>query len=602
MLGALNLWPLSEFGLVGVDLTDPQWSIVTDRYAGICPTTGDRLSLPRTRLAETIAQRLMQQFAQDAAYAQAGKMYGILLVADRSGELAVLKAFSGLFQGQAEQSGWVPPIPGRQLVADAEQTVLPQLADLKQQLIALDQLPDRGRYVTLQQQFDRRLQDLNQLHKARKRQREAQREALQSVQELLRCWRSPLAPLKKGGIGSAGPLFKGDLGGSLMLPLILNLALRQICFNAELNAQFAHLTRESQMDGIEKRNLKRDRDAVLQPLKAKAELISHQIQTLKQQRKQLSQTLQTQMHEAAAVMNFLGMSKSLRELMPGGIPTGTGECCMPKLLNYAASQQLRPIAIAEFWWGSDGGDRRSGEFYGPCAPRCQPLLGFMLSGLNQPTLGFDLLFEDGWLIVVDKPSGLLSVPGRYVANQDSVLRRLQLARPDVAWRSVHRLDQDTSGLLVVAKDPATAKHLQHQFQMGQVTKYYEALLTGVISEKTGTIKLSLAPDEANRPYQIVDRQKGKPSQTRYRIITSVTAASVTAASVTSQTRIEFQPVTGRTHQLRVHAAIGLGAAIVGDRLYGQASEGERLHLHAKSIQFSHPVTASLISVVSPVPF
>jgi tRNA pseudouridine32 synthase / 23S rRNA pseudouridine746 synthase len=463
----------------------------------------------------------------------------------RSGELGVLKAFSGSFQGHAEQPGWVPPIPGRQLVAPNEQMVLQQLADLKHQLIDLANLPDRLRYAELQQQFDQQIFDLNELHRVSKIQRQAQREFFgQNLDDL------------------------------------------------ELDLQLANLTRASQLDGIEKRHLKRDRDAALQPLKIQAEAIDQQIQHLKQQRRQLSQQLQAQMHEAAAVMNFLGISKSLRELMPGGIPTGTGECCAPKLLNYAASHQLRPIAIAEFWWGQNTADYIQGEFYGPCAPRCQPLLGFMLSGANAPSLGFEVLFEDDWLIVVDKPSGLLSVPGRYAATQDSVLRRLQLMRPDVLWRSVHRLDQDTSGLLVVAKDPATAKHLQRQFQMGKVTKYYEAILASVISTIEGTINLPLAPDEKHRPYQIVDRQRGKPSQTRYRVI----------APVTSPTRIEFQPVTGRTHQLRVHAAIGLGAAIVGDRLYGQASEGERLHLHAKSIQFCHPITANVVSVVSPVPF
>jgi tRNA pseudouridine32 synthase / 23S rRNA pseudouridine746 synthase len=538
---ALNLWPFSEFGLSGVDLTDPQWSIITDRYAGICPTTGDRLSLPRTILAETIAQSLMQQLAQDADYAQEGKMYGILLVADRSGELAVLKAFSGLFQGQVEQPGWVPPIPGRQTVAADEQTTLQQLADLKQQLIDLANLPDRAEYQKLKAQFDRQLQDLNQAHSQRKIQRQQQREAL-----------SP----------------------------------------AELAAQLPNLIHASQMDGIEKRNLKRDRDAILQPLKTQAEAIEQQIQRLKQQRKQLSQQLQAQMHEAAAVMNFLGISKSLRELMPGGIPTGTGECCMPKLLNYAASHQLRPIAIAEFWWGPNTPDHIQGEFYGPCVPRCQPLLGFMLGGLNSPTLGFAVMFEDDWLIVVDKPSGLLSVPGRYVETQDSVLRRLQLGRPDIPWRSVHRLDQDTSGLLIVAKDRATAQYLQQQFQTSNVTKYYEAILAGVVASEQGMIDLPLALDVEHRPYQIVDQQQGKPSQTLYRVIDQSSC----------QTRIEFQPITGRTHQLRVHAAIGLGAAIVGDRLYGQANAGDRLHLHAKSMQFLHPVTAMIISVVSLMPF
>ncbi len=522
-------------------MTNPQWSIVTDRYEGICPTTGDRLSLPRTILAETIAQRLMRQFAQDADYAQEGKMYGILLVVSRSGELAVLKAFSGLFQGQAERSGWVPPIPGRQLVADSEQITLQQLADLKQQLIDLANLSDRAAYQQVKAQFDRQLQDLNQVHAQRKIQRQREREAL-----------TP----------------------------------------AELAVQLPNLIHASQMDGIEKRNLKRDRDLVLQPLRAKIESIEQQIKTLKQQRKQLSQRLQTQMHQAAAVMNFLGVSKSLRELMPGGIPTGTGECCMPKLLNYAANHQLRPIAIAEFWWGPNSSDHVQGQFYGPCAPRCQPLVGFMLSGLNQPSLGFEVRFEDDWLMVLDKPSGLLSVPGRYVETQDSVLRRLQLGRPDVPWRSVHRLDQATSGLLIIAKSEAIAKQLHQQFQTRQVKKIYIAVLAGVISQLQGTIDLPLAQDLENRPRQIVDRQNGKPSQTLYQVIDQSDR----------QTRIEFQPITGRTHQLRVHAAIGLGAAIVGDRLYGQAIEGDRLQLHAKSLQFLHPVTQAIVVVESPVPF
>jgi tRNA pseudouridine32 synthase / 23S rRNA pseudouridine746 synthase len=172
------------------------------------------------------------------------------------------------------------------------------------------------------------------------------------------------------------------------------------------------------------------------------------------------------------------------------------------------------------------------------------------------------------------------------------LRRLQWLRPDVAWRSVHRLDQDTSGLLVVAKDEVMAKQLQQQFQTHQVKKMYIAVLVGVITQLQGTIALPLAPDQTNRPHQIVDHQNGKPSQTLYRVIDQSNG----------QARIEFQPITGRTHQLRVHAAIGLGAAIVGDRLYGATTEDQRLQLHAKCLQFQHPVTGSRISVDSPVPF
>ncbi|WP_416667384.1 RluA family pseudouridine synthase [Egbenema bharatensis] len=530
-------------------------------YEGRCPRTGNWLKLPRTAFVETIAHRLMQRLAQDEAFAGEGKMYGVLLVADASGDRGVLQAFSGLLKGQAEREGWVPPIPGRTRVAQAESQTLAALEAIKTELLALQQLPERQQYETLTQDFALQLQTLADRHAQRKQSRQQRRQTAQ-------------ATLTRAALAQA------------------------------LEA----LDDESRRDGMERRDLKRQRDAELQPLRSILERADARIQELKTLRKALSRQLQTQLHAAYALTNFMGQTRSLQEVVANGsMPTGTGDCCAPKLLHYAATHGLKPIAMAEFWWGTATADKIPGAFYEACAERCQPLMGFLLSGLSlsdaivsppsDRAISSDLviLYEDEWLIAVNKPSGLLSVPGRYVDRQDSVLRRLQCALWDGAnLRVVHRLDLGTSGILLITRDAATHGHLSRQFQQRRVQKVYEALLAGSLSVDQGTIDLPLWRDPSQRPLQTVNGQYGKPSQTNFRVI----------ARTSNQTRVEFIPLTGRTHQLRVHAAApqGLGIPILGDRLYGGGQEGDRLCLHARELRCVHPQTGELLELHCETPF
>jgi len=236
-------------------------------------------------------------------------------------------------------------------------------------------------------------------------------------------------------------------------------------------------------------------------------------------------------------------------------------------------------------------------------------MGFMLSGLGNSSLmktvnytqahadnllaiNLKILYEDERLIAVDKPPGLLSVPGRSVSNQISVMTILQAQRNCQLW-PIHRLDQDTSGILILAKNLACYQFYQQQFATKQVKKRYEALLCRPITQHDGLINLPLAADYNCRPYQIVDCQHGKPSLTQYEVLT------VTA----EKTRIAFYPQTGRTHQLRVHAAHaqGLNAPIIGDRLYGQTS-GERLMLHAQRLELPTANGDRPLVLISPCPF
>ena len=274
-------------------------------------------------------------------------------------------------------------------------------------------------------------------------------------------------------------------------------------------------------------------------------------------------------------------------------PSGAGECCAPKLLQYAFSHGLQPFALAEFWIGAPPKNeiRQEGVFYAPCSGRCMPILQHMLQGVeglqiegvkeirSEGVEQIETLYEDDYLIVINKPAGLLSVPGK--SNEPSVETLLH-AKP------VHRLDQDTSGLLVLAKTPEVYTTLQSYFQRRDILKRYEAVVKPNIQssicnlQSEGQIDLPLLPNPYDRPRQMVDRTHGKPAITRY---------VIRAQRPDGTLLVDFYPLTGRTHQLRVHAAHpeGLNAPIVGDRLYGQPAE--RLMLHAAEIQFVHPVTA-----------
>jgi tRNA pseudouridine32 synthase/23S rRNA pseudouridine746 synthase len=324
-----------------------------------------------------------------------------------------------------------------------------------------------------------------------------------------------------------------------------------------------------------------------------------------------SRALTTQIHDAYHFVNARGEGRSLRSLFaPGAPPTGSGDCAAPKLLAHAYRLGLRPIALAEFWWGavSATGDRRGGVFYAACRGKCLPILTHMLDGLPvepPPLFGMAAIdpaepravFEDEHLLVVNKPSGLLTVPGRSGSLSDCVVSRLRKRYPRATGPlAVHRLDLDTSGLLLIAKHADTAKALQRMFSLREIEKHYVAWLNGNIAADHGQITLPLRVDVDDRPRHIHDPVFGKPAHTEWHVL----------ARQNGRTRVRFNAHTGRSHQLRVHSAHpeGLDAPIAGDRLYGHhaPSEGERMQLHAERLAFVHPVSGARLVIEQPAPF
>lgn len=536
-------------------------------YEGRCPFSGELLRLPRTRESEAIAMELMQELSTSNSAAaphyqiptakpegtNEGKMYGILLATTVTGERVILKAFSGLLNGKSEIVGWVPPIAGRENIALAESITLSKLATIKQELIELSEIPARLEYVKRSQEYESQLQALREEHQLAKQKRQIKRSQNNSDSKLQQ-----------------------------------------------------ELDRESQLEKMVRRNFKRDRDQVLLPWQSLIAEANAKMTELKKERRQLSRTLQAQMHETHVLTNFAGETRSLKQLITeGAMPTGMGDCCAPKLLNYAANNGLVPVAMAEFWWGESSRDgyKIQGEFYGACVERCQPIMGFLLSGrkfliatdgVAPPRHQTLIVYEDEYLIAIAKPSGLLSIPGRYLDVQDSALSRLRELYSGEILYPVHRLDRQTSGILLFARDLDTLRDLNQQFQNRTVYKVYEALLSGEIKPESGVIDLPLWGNPENRPYQQVDWERGKQSVTKFQIIGYKGAYP----------RIEFVPLTGRTHQLRVHAADarGLGMTILGDRLYGCQMTTDRLHLHAKALTFIHPQTFKTINLQVQVPF
>ena len=331
--------------------------------------------------------------------------------------------------------------------------------------------------------------------------------------------------------------------------------------------------------------------------------------------KQLSQELQTWLFHQYRLLNARGEVKDLIDIwqeyynrpkllrkypLP---PGGTGDCCAPKLLQYAYQQGLKPLCMAEFWWGVTTKTelRQHLNYYPACRGKCKPILTWMLQGLDvdpDPELiGFQqmelpVVYEDEWLVVVDKPSGLLSVPGRI--GQYSVETIMQQRYPDCVV--AHRLDMGTSGLLIVAKSQEVYRTLQEQFVKHQVKKKYLAELEELEEldnlgnprlPRQGRISLPLRPDPMNRPRQLVDPEHGKRAVTDYEFL--------------SDCMVALWPQTGRTHQLRIHCAHpdGLGRPIVGDELYGTRQKDQRLMLHAAELWFRHPVTHQAMHITSP---
>jgi tRNA pseudouridine32 synthase/23S rRNA pseudouridine746 synthase len=321
------------------------------------------------------------------------------------------------------------------------------------------------------------------------------------------------------------------------------------------------------------------------------QLVDH----LSEKRKSLSRQMQRRIH---GLYQFRCLDQSIRTISEifgsESPPTGTGDCCAPKLLHFAFSRGLHPVSMAEFFYGSPNrsGTREHGHFYPPCDDKCKPVLAHML--------GLDILYRDNAMLVVNKPSGLLSVPGRGPAMQDSVETRMRLLFPDcIVQPAVHRLDMDTSGLLVLAFTAAAHRDLGMQFMKGDVHKEYVGLLEGVIEQEGGVIELPFRLDTDNRPYQIYDEEQGKLGKTIWKKLRVEYFQGDRLA-----TRVRFTPLTGRTHQLRLHSAHekGLGHSIIGDRLYGVAEEGQRLMLHACLLTCTHAVTKEPLTFTCEVNF
>ena len=330
-----------------------------------------------------------------------------------------------------------------------------------------------------------------------------------------------------------------------------------------------------------------------------------------EEHKQMSQELQTWLFHQYQLLNARGETKDLVDVwqdyhcserirrkfpLP---PGGTGDCCAPKLLQYAYKEGLKPICMAEFWWGESPKNliRHHEQFYPACRGKCKPVLTWMMQGLdvdpspeetNTSHLGAEIVYEDEAVVVVNKPSGMLSMPGRQETYSIATWAEERWPGSMVA----HRLDMSTSGIILVAKTEEAYHALQEQFTERVIKKKYFAIVEGIPKNEHGIVNLPLSSDPMNRPCQIVDHEHGKQAITEYRIL----------ATRQDYTLLALWPHTGRTHQLRMHCAHheGLGCPIMGDELYGR--KADRLYLQAQAITFVHPLTNKRMHFELPYPF
>jgi tRNA pseudouridine32 synthase/23S rRNA pseudouridine746 synthase len=481
-----------------------------------------------------------------------GKMFGVPVVQNQAGELGYLAAFSGKLAGKNEHTRFVPPVFDTLQSKGFFKKEEEQLSALNRQIESLENAPE---LIDLEQRLTGQYE---QLLKFEKEGKEA---------------------LKKAGSDR----------DAKRKSAIQNLS------DEALSGLLKNLSEESKR---QKTYFKRERSRLREQCAGLEELVGQkkrEILALKEERKRRSALLQQKLFDSYTFLNIRGEKKSLTSIFELTAdkkpPAGAGECAAPKLLQYAFIRGYRPVSMAEFWWGQSPASeiRIHGHFYPACRGKCEPILLHMLSGIptdenpmwQNPAEGkdFDIVFEDEVLLAVNKPAGFLSVPGKLI--QDSVYSRLKRMYPDATGPLVvHRLDQSTSGLMLIAKTKDIHKKLQIQFIGRSIQKRYIALLEGNVEADEGFIDLPLRVDLDDRPRQVVCYEFGKNARTRFEVIERKNGF----------TRVYFYPVTGRTHQLRVHAAHrdGLGCPIVGDDLYG--NKAKRLHLHAERLEFLHPVT------------
>lgn len=482
-----------------------------------------------------------------------GKMFGVLVVKTGNGETGYLAAFSGILAGENRHPYFVPPV---------YDLLQPQgFFKIEEENISainrnIRQLEEDEAYISLSAELAQTQQSA--------------REALADAKALLK-----EAKAKREQRRSSGML------------------------DAE---EEAALIRESQFQKAEYKRQERVWKERIAALQAQKDIWEKRILELKAERKTRSAALQQKLFEQFRMLNYRGEVKTLCKIFEQTVhktpPAGAGECAAPKLLQHAYLHGYQPIAMAEFWWGDSPKTeiRRHGNYYPACKGKCEPILQHMLQGLRveeNPMLKtmqsspqeLEIVYEDSWLVVVNKPAGMLSVPGKEEAVSVYSLMRKRYPEADGPM-IVHRLDMATSGLLILAKTKRVHQSLQAQFKSRLIKKRYIALLDGVIPQDEGTIELPLCLNPLDRPRQMVHAEYGKPAVTEFRVL----------QRTDSRTRIAFYPRTGRTHQLRVHAAHthGLHCPIAGDELYG--TKADRLYLHAESLEFVHPATGKVMKI------
>lgn len=487
-----------------------------------------------------------------------GKMFGVLVVQTADGSIGYLAAFSGILAGSNRHPFFVPPVYDLLQPEGFFKLEEEQISQLNRRIAQLEADEDYrqslARFSALKQEATRALDEARRQMKAAKAARDTRRAQ-----------------------ASLGP--------------------------DEENA----LIRESQFQKAEYKRLEHTWKEKLAQAQHVAEQQQDAIDRLKAERKTRSAALQQRLFAQFRMLNARGEAKDLCTIFAKTVhkipPAGAGECAAPKLLQQAYLHGWKPLAMAEFWWGASPKTevRHHGHYYPACKGKCEPILGHMLQGLtvdenplaqrrpHAQTL--ETVYEDEWLVVVCKPAGMLSVPGKDEAP--SVYGLLHRRYPDAEGPLVvHRLDMDTSGLLLAAKTKRVHQHLQAQFKNRQIQKEYVALLDGLVPHDEGDIDLPLRPDPLDRPRQVADAVHGKPAHTHYQVL----------ERRDGRTRILFQPHTGRTHQLRVHAAhpLGLHCPIVGDRLYGRPAD--RLYLHAETLEFTHPATGKQLRLTRKADF
>lgn len=538
--------------VASVTLFDPQPRDVPERMPS--PFAAGVPHPLAVRAADEVRRELAAGLAEALGLARDGKMFGVLVVRDAAGRTGFLRAFSGMVGKSWSLPGYVPPAFD-QAARDAfwirgEQ----ELIELAGAMAAIDA----------------RLAPLHERLAALDAEQKAELAALAATQKQLKDERH------RRRAAASDPELHAALA-------------RESYHQTELRRHVEH-------------RLQYFRRQAAEPI----ELLEARRKELDDARAHRSRELLLRIQDTYALINARGERRDLRALFaPHEPPGGAGDCAAPKLLAYAYANRLTPVALAEVWCGAPPatGGRRDGHYYPACRGKCGPILAHMLEGLDvepAPVFGEDAidpeapatLFEDRWLAVVVKPVGLLSIPGRS-SKADSVLARLRRRYPGATGPLLaHRLDLDTSGLMIAAKDAATHGALQRQFSERTVEKRYIAWLDGVVAGDGGTIDLPLRVDLDDRPRQIVDPVYGKSAITEWRVL----------GRTAKRTRVALFPRTGRAHQLRVHAAHprGIGVPIVGDRLYGRTDV--RLLLHAEAVAFVHPHTQERLRFENSAPF